>query len=222
MEHLGDGDEGAPDGRPDRGGFVIESAPGTPGLIALVFPWEGRDAFEELMRRVRQVAPLIAITRDRGGGRVRLSRAGRPRIDYTVAAEDRETLRRGLVAAARLAHAGGSREMLAVGTPPAWFRGDGFDAYLDRLAGFDFAPNRGSVVSAHQMGSVRAGADPRDHAADPRGHVRLAGARAGADRVVGGLYVGDASAFPTALGVNPMIATMAWAKRVARTILAER
>jgi pimeloyl-ACP methyl ester carboxylesterase len=43
----------------------------------------------------------------------------------------------------------------------------------------------------------------------------------GADRVVRGLYVGDASAFPSALGVNPMITTMAWARRVSRTVLAE-
>jgi long-chain-alcohol oxidase len=39
--------------------------------------------------------------------------------------------------------------------------------------------------------------------------------------VVGGLYVADASLFPTGLGVNPMITTMALARRVARTVIAE-
>ncbi|MBF8289997.1 MAG: FAD-binding protein [Chloroflexi bacterium] len=36
-----------------------------------------------------------------------------------------------------------------------------------------------------------------------------------------GLYVADASTFPTGIGVHPMIAVMAMAKRVSRTIAAE-
>ena len=79
IEHLGDG----PDG--DGGGFIVESAPGTPGLIGLVFPWTGRTAFSRLMGDIGHVAPLLAITADRGAGRVRISRTGRPRFDYTVA-----------------------------------------------------------------------------------------------------------------------------------------
>ena len=57
--------------RPGRNGYVIESAPGHPGLIALALPWEGTDAHAELLGRIRHVAPLIAITRDGGEGRVR-------------------------------------------------------------------------------------------------------------------------------------------------------
>ena len=85
-------------------------------------------------------------------------------------------------------------------------------------ASFDFAANRGTVLSAHQMGTVRMGADPRRHACDPGGRLR---ASARDDRVVGGLYVADTSLFPTALGVNPMLTVMALARRVARTVLAE-
>jgi choline dehydrogenase-like flavoprotein len=51
--------------------------------------------------------------------------------------------------------------------------------------------------------------------------IRTADARRGRDRTITGLYVGDASAFPSALGVNPMMTTMAWARQVARTVLAE-
>ena len=82
----------------------------------------------------------------------------------------------------------------------------------------DFGANRGSVFSAHQMGTARMGADPRDHACDPQGRVRRG---PGDDRVVAGLYVADGSLFPTAIGVNPMITIMALARRVARTVLAE-
>jgi long-chain-alcohol oxidase len=38
---------------------------------------------------------------------------------------------------------------------------------------------------------------------------------------VGGLYVADASLFPTALGANPMLTVMALARRVARTVVSE-
>jgi choline dehydrogenase-like flavoprotein len=229
LHHLDLDGDGAGDGPNDApGGFIVESAPGTPGLIALVFPWEGRDAFDGLMRRIRHVAPIIGIVREKGSGRVRLSRAGRPRIDYAVSPEDRRTLGAMLAEGARIAWEGGSREMVAVGAPPRWFRaaggpGDGaaFDAWQAGLRGFSFEPNRGTVVSAHQMGSARAGADPGGYTADPAGRVRAEDARAGRDRLIRGLYIGDASLFPSALGVNPMITTMALARRVARTVLAE-
>lgn len=207
--------------------YVIESAPGHPGLVALAFPWEGTDAFAALLERVRWFAPLIAITRDSGEGRVRLTRAGRARVDYDLAAGDVVTMRHALVRMARIARAAGAHEIVALGTPPAWHGRDGFPrggeerafrSFEEQLGRFDFAPNRATVFSAHQMGTARAGADRRDHVCDPRGRVR-AGA-VSRDEVVRGLYVGDGSLFPTGIAVNPMLTVMALARRVARTVLA--
>jgi choline dehydrogenase-like flavoprotein len=50
------------------------------------------------------------------------------------------------------------------------------------------------------------GADPATSVADPWGDDTP------------GVYVGDASALPTATGVNPMISTMAMAHRTAEAI----
>jgi choline dehydrogenase-like flavoprotein len=128
---------------------------------------------------------------------------------------------------ARLARAAGAPEIVAIGTRPAWYGRSGFatggeaaafSGFEADLASFDFGPNRGTVFSAHQMGTVRMGADPRGHPSDAWGRVRRDDRH---DRVVTGLYVADGSLFPTGLGVNPMITIMALARRVSRTILAE-
>jgi choline dehydrogenase-like flavoprotein len=208
------------DGEPGRNGYVIEAAPGHPGLLALALPWEGTEAHAAVMATVRFLSPFIAVTRDGGEGRASLTRSGRVRLDYDLDATGVATLRHALVSMARLAHAAGATELVAAGTPPAWFGRDAttFVRFEERLAAFDFSPNRGVVFSAHQMGSVRMGAHPQTHPCDPGGRVRSD--RRG-DTVVDGLYVADGSLFPTGIGVNPMITIMALARGVTRTILAE-
>lgn len=208
-------------------GYVIESAPGHPGLLALALPWEGTDAHADVMLRSRRIGPFIAVTRDGGEGRTRITRAGRIRVDYQLDSGGVSTLRHALVSMARLARAAGASELLAAGTPPIWHGRGGFAPgreqaafarFESALASFDLRPNRGSVFSAHQMGSARMGGDSRDHACDPWGRVRRDGR---SDQRVQGLYVADGSLFPTGLGVNPMITIMVLARRVSRTILAE-
>jgi choline dehydrogenase-like flavoprotein len=210
-----------------RNGYVIESAPGHPGLLALGLPWEGTAAHAEVMARMDRLSPLIAVTRDGGEGRASLTKSGGIRLDYSLDPTGVATMRHALVSMARLIRAAGATDIVAVGTPPAWYHpaargttdpGHTFEAFEGALARFDFAPNRGAVLSAHQMGSVRMGADASTHPCDPAGRVR---ATDRTDRVIEGLYVGDGSLFPTGIGVNPMITIMAVARRVARVILAE-
>ena len=67
------------------------------------------------------------------------------------------------------------------------------------------------LFSAHQMGSNRMGTDPAQSVVDEDGAVW------GVD----GLYVLDASIFPTASGANPMVTTLAITHMLA-TRLAER
>ena len=205
-----------------REGYVIESAPGHPGLLALAVPWDGAADHASWIEASRHLSPLVAVTRDGGSGRVSLTRAGRVRIDYRLDETGIRTLRHAAGSMARLIRAAGALEILAAATPILRHAVEGpdeaarFEAYLGRLATMDFGPNRGTVFSAHQMGTLRMGADPADHAADPRGRVR------GPDgRHIGGLYVADTSTFPTGLGVNPMLTVMTMARRVSRTVVAE-
>lgn len=205
-----------------RRGYVIESAPGHPGLLALAVPWDGAEDHAGWLRNSRYLVPLVAVTRDGGEGRTTLTRAGRVRIDYRLDAEGIRTLRHAAGSMARLARAAGAVEILAAAAPILRHRANGedeaarFEAFIAQVEALDFSPNRGTVFSAHQMGTIRMGADARDHAADPRGRVRDAGGR-----IIAGLYVSDTSTFPTGVGVNPMLAVMSMARRVSRTVLAE-
>ena len=206
----------------DRQGYVIESAPGHPGLLALAIPWDGATEHAGWIGASRHLAPLIAVTRDGGEGSTSLTRSGRVRIDYRLDASGIRTLRHAAASMAHLIRAAGALEILVAATPIVRHRTDGpdeparFEAYVTRLEALDFGPNRGTVFSAHQMGTIRMGADPADHAADARGRVR---GPAGA--VIPGLYVADTSTFPTGLGVNPMLAVMTMARRISRTVAAE-
>ena len=210
----------------DRNGYIIESAPGHPGLLSLGIPWTSRDEHQRLMKLAPYIAPFLAIAKDDGGGRVSETRSGFAKIEYRTTPRDERTLRAALGSLVRMAEAAGASEVIAAGSPPvSWRRRDGVEAFQvlqRRLTRFDFSPNRGTVFSAHQMGTARMGSDPVDHACDPFGRVRSSSRPRATDPhggIVKGLYVADGSLFPTALGVNPMITILALAKRVARTIL---
>ena len=71
-------------------------------------------------------------------------------------------------------------------------------------------PEEYTAYTAHQMSSCRLGADPATSVADGRGQLHD----------TPGVWVGDASALPTAPGVNPMITLMALADLTAGHILA--
>ncbi len=212
----------------DRNGYIIESAPGHPGLLALGIPWTSRDEHQRLMKLAPKIAPFLAIAKDDGGGRISETRNGFAKIEYRTTPRDERTLRAALGSLVRMAESAGAEEVIAAGSPPiAWRRSDGVEAFevLERrLTRFDFSPNRGTVFSAHQMGTARMGGDPVDHACDPFGRVRSSSRPRATDPhggIIKGLYVADGSLFPTAIGVNPMITILALAKRVARTVLAD-
>ena len=212
----------------DRNGYIIESAPGHPGLLALGIPWTSRDEHQRLMKLAPKIAPFLAIAKDDGGGRISETRNGFAKIEYHTTPRDERTLRAALGSLVRMAESAGAEEVIAAGSPPiAWRRSDGVEAFevLERrLTRFDFSPNRGTVFSAHQMGTARMGGDPVDHACDPYGRVRSSSRPRATDPhggIIKGLYVADGSLFPTAVGVNPMITILALAKRVARTVLAD-
>ena len=122
----------------------------------------------------------------------------------------------GIVEAARINLAAGAQEVWTLHTRKCSIQTDSNssgDQLLENLRAQimreGVGPNRLALFSAHLMGGCAMGSDPSKAVADSSGRVY------GAE----GVYVGDASIFPTTPGVNPMITIMAMARRTADAIL---
>jgi choline dehydrogenase-like flavoprotein len=156
------------------------------------------------MATLPHLARSLIVMRDRTRGRIEADGA----IRYAPTREDLEILRHGMLAAARCYLAAGAQEVwLPVhGTPAVRSTHD-----LDALAGMTFT-SRGLAhhYAVHLFGGATLGASPDAGICDETG--ACFGMR--------GLYVSDASSFPTNTGVNPQITIVANALRVADGIAA--
>jgi choline dehydrogenase-like flavoprotein len=86
-----------------------------------------------------------------------------------------------------------------------------FSAWLARVRAVGNKPPHTCFTSAHQMGSCRMSSHPGDGVVDGRGRVWG----------VENLLVADASVFPSASGVNPMVTNMAIADWIARGVVSD-
>jgi long-chain-alcohol oxidase len=195
-------------------GLKYETTAEHPTFIATFTPWPGAARHAELMDRARYGVGIGVLLRDRGEGRVRVDRGGRPIVHYRLSTYDAQHIRIGVEGTARILEAAGARQIVLghaqlVDYEPGT-RGSlaGFMRAVDAAG---FGAGRLSLYSFHQMGSARMGGSAEDSACDPEGQVW------GVQDVV----VCDASTFPTASGVNPMVTIEAIAYMNA-SALAER
>jgi choline dehydrogenase-like flavoprotein len=195
-------------------GFLIESIGATPAIHATGFPWrDGEQHKREFARTFRHHAPFLSVARDHGEGEVVLDPHGQPLIRWSLDDElDRRLFIRANVELAKLHHAVGAPEIRTLhASELSWRRdsGEPFDQFLRRIEEAPYGPADVTIFTAHQMGSCRMGSDPSESVADGRGELHD----------VKGVWIADASAFPTAPGVNPMVSIMALAHRTAEEIV---
>jgi len=189
-------------------GFWIEVPALQPALAAVSLSGFGRE-HETLIGALGQVVPLILLVRDGSGddassGAVWVDRRGRVRVKYRLSTADRDNLRAGVEATARLQLAAGAEEVLTLHTPALRVRSE---RDLAAIGTARYEPNRIGLFSAHVNGTCRMGVNPSTSG------TNLDGERHG----VRGLYVLDGSLLPTSLGVNPQETIMALA-----SVLSER
>lgn len=178
-------------------GVIYETAPVTPGFGAVFMPWEGGAQHAARMRDLGKHSLTAIIIRDRDPGEVKVGRDGEPVVHYRLSDHDTASFHRGIVGAAEIAEAAGAREVFTTHFKPVRHTpGVGSIRQFDANAlAAGYGPGRLAMAALHIMGTSRMGGDPGTSATNPDG----------ATWDIPNVVVADASCFPTASGVNPMI-----------------
>jgi choline dehydrogenase-like flavoprotein len=159
---------------------------------------------QEAMLRFGHLGSIGVHLSDESAGRVGFGGDGSLRVSYRLTDEDARRLVFGIARAAEVHFAAGAVEVYPnIGRVPV--------LRPQRLAEFEatsFKPSELRLEAFHPMGTARIAADPGEGVCAADGSVNGAA----------GLYVADASLFPTSVGVNPMMTVIAFAKNVAHGI----
>ncbi|HVN84457.1 MAG TPA: GMC family oxidoreductase [Candidatus Binatia bacterium] len=186
------------------GGFLLAPTFAHPVALSSMLPGFGTDH-----RRLMELYPHLALTAvtiaDHSSGSVEVDVNGRAVVNYQLDDDDRSALTEGLRRAADIYFAAGAQRVILPfnETVELTRRGD-YRAIDER----PLRPNDPMLLSFHPQGTLRMGSG------GGRAVVNLVGEA----YEVPGLFVADASVFPTAIAVPPQLSVMAFAHRTAEFI----
>jgi len=197
-------------------GAKLEIPSTHPALFASATNWTSGAQFKDMMTKYRKTMLMIVLARDSGSGTVQIDASGDPRLHYTLAPHDQDSLVEGLVKSARILVSAGAEK---IGTQQ-WGVPD-FNVntelgaadpklaeWINQIKSVGVKPLKTDLFSAHQMGSCRMGSSRDGSVVDSNGQ----------SWDVKNLFVADASTFPTPSGANPMITTMSIAHLISQRI----
>ncbi|KAI5780378.1 hypothetical protein EDC01DRAFT_730619 [Geopyxis carbonaria] len=201
-------------------GAKIMPSIAVPGFAYYTLPWRSPVAWRQSALRFNQTAIIAAVARDKDSvGSVSADSSSRPVVTYQLGQFDMQSLMEGMVTMCKVLLEAGAVELQPLNP-------DCFPAFRV-VPGSSEAANKASwkeyeaalrktgigkrYVSAHPLGTCKMGSSPATSVVDLNGQVW------GYE----GLYVADGSLYPLAIGVNPMIPTMAIAEWVSRQVIAE-
>jgi choline dehydrogenase-like flavoprotein len=192
----------------DDPGLKLETLALPLELLAARLGGAGSQLTERLEEMKNAAFWIAAVRAENSVGRVKPGPFGSAAVHYTLCAEDVRKLRIGLHTVAKMHFAVGATSVLpgVYGLPYRLGRdeiGVLLDAPLD--------PRCYTGILSHLFGGAVMGADPDRSVCDPLGAVRG----------VEGLFVADAAALPSTLGVNPQHTIMANASVLAERLLAK-
>jgi long-chain-alcohol oxidase len=174
-------------------GAKLETTAIHPGLLTGAAPWRSAEQHAELMSSLPRLTLVGVLLRDLDAGEVRVGRDGRAAIRYRLSDRDAARMRAGTEAAARVLEAAGATRIVSGHSSLVQYepeRSGSIDTFMAAADTAGWGPGRIALYSFHQMGTAAMGSVCNDEG-------EVAGAQ--------GLVVADASAFPSASAVNPMV-----------------
>jgi choline dehydrogenase-like flavoprotein len=192
----------------DGYGFYMEIPAFGPGFVASVIPWINGKQHKEMMTKVPYISTFIWFLRDKGSGQITLDKAGNSVATYALTDEtDQKNFRHASAEAIRIHEAAGAQEIMVslAHNQLIWKRGTNLENFIRLVMKQPLLNGAQPMISAHQLCTCRMGTDPATSVANTNGELRD----------VKGVWIGDGSACPTALGANPMVTIMALAARTA-------
>jgi choline dehydrogenase-like flavoprotein len=177
-------------------GFLLQTYTITPDQYFLVLQTRLGAETMQLMSDLAHIASAGTLVHDEdSAGRVQHTPIG-PDLSYYLGEGDKRRLIDGMRMCAEVFFAAGATEVFPGRVGLDRIRSP---AEIEPSLPYSLAPTELILYASHPMGTCRMGGDPDESVVDPRGKVW------GWDN----LYVADASIFPTSLGVNPQVTTMA-------------
>jgi len=186
-------------------GFKLESLSLPLDMVAGRLPGGGTLLMQRLAE-FRHLAAWVQACRAESTGSIRRGLWGEPFVSYTLNRRDMHRFREGLYQVARIHFAAGARAVIpAIYGLPYKLGPD----EVDQIKEGPLNPRRYVGVISHLFGGCVMGSDPSRSVCNGQGRVH--GFR--------NLYIADASAIPTNLGVNPQHTIMGLAWHWAEQIL---
>lgn len=177
-------------------GYLLQTYTVTPDQYFALLPTAPGAETMQYMADLRYLASAGTLVHDEDSeGRIQVSPVG-PDIRYHLGDGDKRRLIEGLRTVGRVFFAAGATEYLPARLGAGIARTEG---EIDGLLPDGLPAHHLVTYASHPMGTCRMGSDAGSSVVDPAGRVW------GWDN----LFVADASVFPTSLGVNPQVTTMA-------------
>jgi choline dehydrogenase-like flavoprotein len=187
------------------GGYLTVAAAAQPISAAALFPGLGHD-HRRLMDGYARTAGVACFLHDRSSGQVTADARGQTVIEYRLNDDDKRDVMAAMRHSCEILFAAGAKsvvlpynDLVEIHQRPA----------VKVIEERGILANDPLFLSFHPQGTLPMGRDARESVVDSFG----------AGHGIKGLYVADASVFPTSVAVPPQITVMALATRTAERIL---
>ena len=194
-------------------GVKYETGPLNPSLFLPFLPWQSARQHFDAMTELKFTTGAAALLRDKDGGEVKVGKDGEPIVKYKLSPTDTQHMRSGIEGAARIMEAAGAKKIFGSQSKLVEYRpgqSGSIESFMAASDAAGYGQGQLALGSFHIMGSARMGGSPATSACNPEAETWE----------VRNLWVGDASTFPTAPGVNPMVSIESVAHMNAQRIAA--